>query len=75
MGKFIDRWEKDLEYLEAQAKEAGSNLTEVCKRAGISRATPDRWTKGPPQTIILMDNMHKVIQNIRKEKGLPPLAD
>lgn len=71
MGKFVDQWHKDLAELEARAKEAGSNMTDVCRKAGISRATPQRWQDNPPQTVMLLDHMDAVINDIRKQKGLP----
>jgi len=37
--------------LEADAKSVGSNITAICREAGVSRTTPDRWKEKPPATI------------------------
>lgn len=43
------------------AKAAGVNLTVVCKDAGISRATPDRWRRKLPKTIAIIERMEQVV--------------
>jgi transposase-like protein len=54
---FRDRLDK----VEAAAKAAGINMTVVCKEAGISRATPDRWRRKLPKTAEIIDKMEKVV--------------
>ncbi len=50
-----------LSQLEADAKAAGSNLTEVCREAGVSRTTPDRWREKPPATIVTLKKLQDVV--------------
>jgi len=47
--------------LESDAKAAGSNLTEVCRDAGVSRTTPDRWKAKPPATVAIVSRMQGVV--------------
>lgn len=54
---FRERIDKVVE----DAKAAGINLTVVCKGAGVSRATPDRWRRKLPKTIEIVDKMEKVV--------------
>lgn len=43
--------ENIFEQLEKQCKEAGTNLTKVCRAAGVSRTVPVRWKVKEPKTI------------------------
>lgn len=54
---FRDRIDKIVQDAEA----SGINLTVVCKGAGISRATPDRWRRKLPKTIETVDKMERVV--------------
>ena len=36
----------ELEELTRQAEAVGTNLSELCRRAGVSRSTPQRWISG-----------------------------
>lgn len=47
--------------IEADARAVGLNFTTICKEAGISRATPDRWKRGTPRTIEIVDQMEKIV--------------
>lgn len=40
---------KDLEELQKMATKAGTNLTELCRRAGVARSTPTRWLGDKPK--------------------------
>lgn len=33
----------ELQDLKTKAEAAGTNLTELCRRAGVARSTPQRW--------------------------------
>lgn len=52
--------------LKAQAVAAGTNLTEVCRRAGVSRTTVERWKK-EPKTIKLLRKIEGEIAKARAE--------
>lgn len=74
MGKdFKQQFYDAMDKLEADAKAAGLNFTQICKETGISRATPDRWKKHLPKTVELVTRMQQVVaQKIReKETGIP----
>ena len=47
--------------IEEDARKVGMNFTTICKEAGISRATPDRWKRGTPRTIEIVDQMEKIV--------------
>jgi transposase-like protein len=62
---FLER----LETIIDDANRAGINLTKVCARAGISRATPDRWRRKLPKTIEIIDTMEEVIVAHKKAEA------
>ena len=62
---FLARLDKIVE----DANAAGINLTIVCARAGISRATPDRWRRELPKTIETLEAMEKVIEDHKKKEA------
>ena len=45
MTTFAQEHKRRLQALEARAKAAGSNITQVCKATGIARATYERWVE------------------------------
>lgn len=53
--------------IEADAKAVGLNFTSICKDAGISRATPDRWKRSTPKTIKIITMMEEQIAKKREE--------
>lgn len=60
-NNFTKVFNATLSQLEVDAKAAGSNLTEVCREAGVSRTTPDRWKAKPPATVALVTKMQNVV--------------
>lgn len=58
---FTDTFKKRLTEIEGEAKAAGLNFTSICKEAGISRATPDRWKKSVPKTVEILTLMETVL--------------
>lgn len=61
-----------LDDLEREALRSGLNLTALCKRAGISRATPDRWRRRLPKTIQIIDSLEVALTQAKA--GAPPAA-
>ncbi len=59
---FTDTFKQRLAAVEANAKAAGLNFTSICKEAGISRATPDRWKKSTPKTVEILTQMEAVLE-------------
>jgi hypothetical protein len=58
--------------IEADARAVGLNMTSICKDAGISRATPDRWKRGTPRTIEIVDQMEQIVA--KAAEGAKPTA-
>lgn len=58
---FSEVFSERIKGLEVEAKSAGMSFTEVCRLAGMSRATPDRWKREIPKTIELVDRMAEII--------------
>lgn len=58
---FGEVFQARIDQIVKDAQAAGTNLTVVCKGAGISRATPDRWRRKLPKTIEIIDKMEKVV--------------
>lgn len=64
---FDDVFTQRIAQLERDAREVGLNLTSVCKLAGISRATPDRWKRKPPATIEIVTRMDAIVAEHREQ--------
>ena len=58
---FTDVFKARIDKMETDARLAGLNLTTICKEAGISRATPDRWKKRPPKTVEIVTQMEAIV--------------
>lgn len=58
---FTEEFEKRIKTIEADAKAVGLNFTSICKEAGISRATPDRWKKSTPKTIAIITQIEGIV--------------
>ena len=61
MTTFKDAFLGRLKAIERDAKDCGLNYTSICKEAGVSRATPDRWKKSTPLTVALVDKMEAIV--------------
>lgn len=55
-----------VEQIKKGAVDAGSNLSEICREAGISRTTISRWTQKPPETIRIMSRLQEVVSDKAK---------
>ena len=64
---FDDVFLRRIASIEADAKAIGLNFTSICKDAGISRATPDRWKRSTPKTIKIITKMEEYIAEKRRE--------
>lgn len=62
MGKFEKIFSDTIKDIEDRAKEAGTTITQLCKDADIARATPDRWKKRAPNSVVLIDKMLKALE-------------
>jgi len=68
---FTDTFKRRIADIEARAKAAGLNFTSICKEAGISRATPDRWKKSTPKTIAIVTRMEEIVA---QREAQPPVT-
>lgn len=64
MTTFAQEHARRLKELEARAKAAGSNITQVCKNTRIARATYERWVQHPPQSITKLDELEAEVARL-----------
>ena len=67
--KFDDVFKKRIEKIEVDAKAVGLNFTSICQKAGISRATPDRWKRSTPKTIAIVSQMEQIVASHKAEQS------
>lgn len=60
-----------LERLLAEAKAVGLSVSALCRRAGASRTTPDRWRQQAPETIRLLAKMQTIVQEEKDKNAIP----
>lgn len=58
---FTDTFNAEMEDIKSRAAAVGLSVNELCKRAGLARATPDRWSKKEPNTVALVAKMQAVV--------------
>lgn len=66
--KFGDVFRERITKIDKDAQAAGINMTTVCKEAGVSRATPDRWRRKLPKTVEIIENMESIVALHSAEK-------
>jgi hypothetical protein len=66
---YTDEFRDRVKKIEADAHELGLNFTVICSKAGISRATPDRWKKRTPKTIALVSKMEAIVDKERQKQS------
>lgn len=71
---FVKTFHGALDKLEADAKAVGLTLTSICRDTGVSRATPDRWRKSVPKTIVLLGEMQDLVE-AKRESNAREAAD
>ena len=67
MNTFTAAFHGRLADIESRAKAAGSNITQVCRKTGVARATYERWVQRAPQTIAKVDELEAEVIRIEKE--------
>lgn len=63
---FVETFQQKLDSIYQRAESAGMTITGLCKSAGISRATPDRWRRRPPHTITLIDRFEEEVRKVEE---------
>ena len=51
--------------LKFKCEQAGTNLTEVCRLAGVDRSTVERWKKKEPNSVVIIKSLEAAIENIK----------
>lgn len=64
-----------IEKLKVDAAKVGMSITSICRKENISRATPDRWARETPTTVMLLTRMQQVVRDeeVRIAAGGAPL--
>lgn len=65
---FESEFYRRVELIKQRAKQAGTNITQLCKAAGVSRTTPERWEKRVPKSIGILDLMLEALIEAEKAK-------
>lgn len=57
------------EYLQALCKDAGTNITQVCRKKKIRRGNIQRWSEGDPKSIAILRQMESGIAEAKKSRS------
>ena len=71
---FTEVFNDTISKLESDAKAVGSNMTEICREAEVSRTTPDRWKANPPATVALVTKLQGIVADKAAAKAAPVVA-
>lgn len=69
MSSFSAEFDSRLASIEARAKAVGSNITQVCKKTGIARATYERWRERAPQTVSKVDELEAEVLRLEAARA------
>lgn len=69
MTTFAEAMKERLQSIEARAKAAGSNMTQVCKRTGVARVTFERWMQRAPKSVALVDVLEADVTALERTKA------
>lgn len=64
---FSDVFRLRLVEIEARMTRIGSNWSEVCRLAKVSRAQPNRYADNPPKTIKLIDQLESALDELERD--------
>jgi len=70
---FTDAFLERIRAIETDARAVGLNFTSICKEAGVSRATPDRWRKSTPKTIEIVTKMEEIVSRHKATRKTEPV--
>lgn len=51
-----------------RAEDCGISIAELCRRAGVSRSTPDRWFERIPKSIVVVDLFIDELEKVEGEQ-------
>lgn len=52
---FSEDFDLRIKDIRKRAEACGISIAELCRRAGVSRSTPDRWFERIPKSIVVVD--------------------
>ena len=55
-----------LDSIEARGKKLGLTMPQITALAGVARATPERWRRKVPQSVLLLDKLVDFIAEAEK---------
>lgn len=55
--------------LKAKCAAIGTNITQICKDAGVPRQTVERWKVEEPKTIVLLRKIEEAIEERARKHG------
>lgn len=64
-AEFLSR----LDNIEARAKAQGLKLQGVCAATGVARATPERWRRSVPHSVLLLDKLDNYVAELEAKKA------
>lgn len=56
-----------LDNIESRANAQGVKLQAVCAATGVARATPERWRKSVPHSVLLLDKLDNYVAELEAE--------
>jgi hypothetical protein len=66
MKTFANEMQERLRSIDARARAAGSNMTQVCKNTGVARATYERALQRVPQSVSKVDELEAEVTRLEK---------
>lgn len=58
---FEGEFKRRLSEIIERGSACGLNISQLCREAGVSRATPDRWRTDVPLSVRLVDQLDAVV--------------
>lgn len=72
---FKTEFDARIDAIDTRAKAAGTSLTELCRRAGVARSTPDRWRKVTPKTVEIVTELEAKLVEIETQRAKEAAAE
>lgn len=57
--------------LRVRCAELGTDLTKVCRKAGVNRSALDKWSRQEPKTLETLHRINAALDLIAAEQGYP----
>lgn len=57
--------------LRLRCAELGTDLTKLCRKAGVNRSALDKWSKQEPKTLETLHRLNAALEVIAMEQGEP----